>query len=237
MMIRWDYAHPATRDTTRRSFCEQQRQADLHIDCIATPNPDALKFDVGHDVTGSLQSLSISHGDLHMFQQDQHLAHIATQLFAVKGVRTLLFGPDFITVVKDPETEWAETEELLMQILQEELNAARQDCRPLAKISQESINQLIASKFDQSQILELLEEKVAPHVRADGGDVQFRGFKDGVVWLSLVGACTSCSSSTVTVRFMIRNLLMHYMDEVRCQTWRLAGNRYAGERRKGDRAR
>jgi len=64
------------------------------------------------------------------------------------------------------------------------------------------------------KIVELLEERVVPNVQADGGDVQFRGFADGVVWISLVGACASCSSSTVTVRFMIRNLLTHYIDEV-----------------------
>lgn len=65
------------------------------------------------------------------------------------------------------------------------------------------------------QIVELLEEKVVPNVQADGGDVQFRGFADGVVWISLVGACASCSSSTITVRFMIRNLLTHCIDEVK----------------------
>lgn len=64
------------------------------------------------------------------------------------------------------------------------------------------------------QIIDLLEERVVPNVQADGGDVQFRGFADGVVWISLVGACASCSSSNITVRFMIRNLLMHCIDEV-----------------------
>jgi Fe-S cluster biogenesis protein NfuA len=64
------------------------------------------------------------------------------------------------------------------------------------------------------RIIELLEEKVIPNVQADGGDVIFRGFADGVVYVSMVGACASCSSSTVTVRFMMKNLLTHYIEEV-----------------------
>jgi len=193
----------------------------MHIDCIATPNPDALKFDLGYDVTGSLQSLSVSPADLQVFPDGEPVALLANRLFAIQGVCSVLFGPDFITVVKDPNVEWKEVEELLLQVMQEELQMARRERRALAQISQESMATLIASKFDQKEagvverILQLLEERVAPHVRADGGDVQFRGFRDGVVWLSLVGACTSCSSSTVTVRFMIRNLLMHYIDEVK----------------------
>jgi Fe-S cluster biogenesis protein NfuA len=65
------------------------------------------------------------------------------------------------------------------------------------------------------RIIELLEEKVIPNVQADGGDVIFRGFADGVVYVSMVGACASCSSSTVTVRFMMKNLLTHYIEEVK----------------------
>jgi Fe-S cluster biogenesis protein NfuA len=63
-------------------------------------------------------------------------------------------------------------------------------------------------------VLELLDEKVRPHVQADGGDVEFDRFEDGIVYLSLVGACASCPSSTVTVRFMIQNLLTHMVPEV-----------------------
>ena len=56
--------------------------------------------------------------------------------------------------------------------------------------------------------------QVVPNVQADGGDVEFRGFSDGVVWISMVGSCASCASSTVTVRFMIKNLLTHYVEGV-----------------------
>ena len=69
----------------------------------------------------------------------------------------------------------------------------------------------------EAHIRQLLHERVSPHVRADGGDVHFEGFEaeSGVLRVSLSGACVGCPSSTLTMRFMIKNLVMHYVPEVR----------------------
>lgn len=68
----------------------------------------------------------------------------------------------------------------------------------------------------EAHILEVLTENVLPNVRADGGDVHYRGYDPatGVVTLALAGACVDCASSTVTMRFMIKNVIMHQVPEV-----------------------
>ena len=63
-------------------------------------------------------------------------------------------------------------------------------------------------------IKELIETRVRPAVANDGGDITFRGFKDGIVFLSMKGACSGCPSSTATLRHGIQNLLRHYLPDV-----------------------
>ena len=61
---------------------------------------------------------------------------------------------------------------------------------------------------------ELLETRVRPAVANDGGDITFRGFKDGVVYLNMKGSCAGCPSSTVTLKRGIESLIRHYVPEV-----------------------
>ena len=63
-------------------------------------------------------------------------------------------------------------------------------------------------------IKELIETRVRPAVANDGGDITFRGFKDGIVYLDMKGACQGCPSSTATLRHGIQNLLRHFVPDV-----------------------
>ena len=63
-------------------------------------------------------------------------------------------------------------------------------------------------------IKELIETRVRPAVANDGGDITFKGFKDGVVYLNMKGACAGCPSSTATLRHGIQNLLRHFLPDV-----------------------
>ncbi len=65
-----------------------------------------------------------------------------------------------------------------------------------------------------AQINELLETRVRPAVAGDGGDIRYRGFKDGIVYLTMQGACAGCPSSTATLKHGIEGLLKHYVPEV-----------------------
>ena len=63
-------------------------------------------------------------------------------------------------------------------------------------------------------IKDLIETRVRPAVANDGGDITFRGFKDGVVYLNMKGACAGCPSSTATLQHGIQNLLKHFVPDV-----------------------
>jgi Fe-S cluster biogenesis protein NfuA len=63
-------------------------------------------------------------------------------------------------------------------------------------------------------IKDLIETRVRPAVANDGGDITFRGFKDGIVYLDMKGACSGCPSSTATLRHGIQNLLRHFVPDV-----------------------
>ena len=51
----------------------------------------------------------------------------------------------------------------------------------------------------------------------DGGDIEYVSFDEdsGVVTVKLQGACSTCSSSKVTLKSGVENMLMHYVPEVR----------------------
>ena len=64
-------------------------------------------------------------------------------------------------------------------------------------------------------IKDLLETRVRPAVASDGGDITFRGYKEGVVYLEMKGACSGCPSSTATLRHGVQNLFKHFLPEIR----------------------
>ncbi|KAJ1479319.1 hypothetical protein T484DRAFT_1814732 [Baffinella frigidus] len=185
----------------------------VNVDVIQTPNPDALKFVPGGEVTGSLRSVAVRAKDLESGGEvEEGLARVARALLAVDGVASLLFGFDFVTVEKTAEVDWDGLEEAICAVLQKEAALARADDRAMVPVA--GGDSTAGGCGIEVRVREVLEEKVLPNVQADGGDVIFRGFENGVVWLSMVGACSSCPSSTITLKFMIRNLLIHEIDEV-----------------------
>jgi Fe-S cluster biogenesis protein NfuA len=63
-------------------------------------------------------------------------------------------------------------------------------------------------------IKDLIETRVRPAVAGDGGDITFKGYKEGVVYLTMKGACSGCPSSTATLQHGIQNLLKHFVPDV-----------------------
>ena len=198
----------------------------VNVDVLSTPNDDAVKLVPGCEVTGQVRTISIRRRDLDAVAAgtqdvDTPLMQLARRLMCIQGVKGLLFGYDFVTVEKEPLADWSGIQEAAVTLVEVAARAALKDgvaMTPLQGAHAQHLRPLqpVLEKHGATvdRISELLLEKVIPNVQADGGDVQFRGFADGVVWVSMVGACASCSSSTVTVRFMIKNLLTHYIEEV-----------------------
>lgn len=181
----------------------------MFIQTEATPNPATLKFLPGRVVMpeGTFEARST---------EAAGVSPLAGRLFAVPGVTGVFFGYDFITVTKADE-EWQHLKPAILGAIMEHFMTGA----PLFTNSEAIPNEDGEEFFDEADaatvatIKELLETRIRPAVAGDGGDITFRGFKDGIVYLVMKGACSGCPSSTATLRHGIQNLLRHFLPDVR----------------------
>lgn len=178
----------------------------MFIETEATPNPDTLKFYGGQ--------VLLTSGTANFTDPDEAATSpLAQALFGVDGVRGVFIGYDFVSVTKATELEWDTVQPnvltALMQFLQSGAPAVETGSGPALSIDEDAADAEIIA-----QIRTLLDEKVRPAVAGDGGDIVYRGFKEGVVYLEMQGACSGCPSSTITLKHGIENLLKYYVPEV-----------------------
>lgn len=177
----------------------------MFIQTEQTPNPATLKFLPGRDVVP---------GGTANFTDPSEAAGspLAQRLFAVEGLTGVFFGADFITVTKADDREWYLLKPAILGIIMEHFTAGR----PVLEDQQADTPHSSSDDDGEvvSQIKELLDTRVRPAVAQDGGDIVFRGFEQGVVYLHMQGACAGCPSSTATLKMGIENMLRHYIPEV-----------------------
>ncbi|MED6234684.1 nifu-like protein [Ameca splendens] len=178
---------------------------NLSIQTQDTPNPRSLKFLPGKPVLGS--------GTLDFpSPSSAGSSSLARDLFEIEGVKSVFFGPDFITVTKtDEEVEWTDIKRHVLDAISKFFESG--DPITTGAVHHESS---LSEDDDDivAMIKELLDTRIRPTVQEDGGDVIFKGFENGTVKLKLVGSCTGCPSSTVTLKNGIQNMLQFYIPEV-----------------------
>jgi len=180
----------------------------MFIQTEATPNPATLKFIPGRPV--------LEHGTLDLRDPtDAAKSPLAARLFEINGVNGVFFGSDFITVTK-AEGEWPQLKPAILGAIMEHFmsGAPLLSVDPATAAPDEEEFFEPADAETVATIKDLIETRVRPAVANDGGDITFRGFRDGIVYLNMKGACSGCPSSTATLRHGIQNLLRHYVPEV-----------------------
>ncbi len=178
----------------------------MFIETESTPNPATLKFLPGVDVMGA--------GTADFASPDAAgRSPLATALFALPGVARVFLGGDFVTVTKADTDDWQALRPQVLGALMEHFVANRPVMEGHADAAQEDE---IAPEDQEivDQIKELLDTRVRPAVASDGGDIVFRGYRDGIVRLHMQGACSGCPSSAATLKHGIENMLRHYVPEV-----------------------
>ena len=180
----------------------------MFIQTEATPNPATLKFLPGQDVLGQGAMEFRSQGDA------AH-APLAQALLSIEGVEAVMYGADFVSVTKNG-ADWPHLKPVILGAIMEHFASGA----PL--LTEGAAPAQSADEFYDSAdaetvatIKELIETRVRPAVASDGGDIVFRGFRDGVVYLAMKGACSGCPSSTATLRHGIENLLKHFLPQVK----------------------
>jgi Fe-S cluster biogenesis protein NfuA len=180
----------------------------MFIQTEATPNPATLKFLPGQTV--------LEDGTLDLTTPEGAArSPLAARLFAIPGVSGVFLGSDFVTVTKD-EGEWPHLKPAILGAIMEHFLSGA----PVLGEGEAADAEGADEFFDEADagtvatIKELLETRVRPAVAMDGGDITFRGFREGVVYLDMKGSCSGCPSSTATLKHGIENLLRHFVPEV-----------------------
>ena len=178
----------------------------MFIETEGTPNPATLKFLPGRDVMGA--------GTADFAAPDTAArSPLAGALFALPGVARVFLGGDFITITKFEEISWQALKPQVLGTLMEHFVAGR----PVIEGTDADTPDEDVDPEDMeivAQIKELIDTRVRPAVAGDGGDIIFRGYRDGIVRLHMQGACSGCPSSRATLKHGIENMLRHYVPEV-----------------------
>jgi len=178
----------------------------MFIETEGTPNPATLKFLPGREVMGSRGTAD--------FASPEAAARspLATRIFALPGVARVFLGADFVTVTQTGEVDWQGLRPQVLGAIMEHFMAGRPVLEGEEDGDAEDYDPVDAEVVEQ--IKELLDTRVRPAVAGDGGDIVFRGYRDGVVRLHLQGACSGCPSSRATLKHGVENMLRHYVPEV-----------------------
>jgi Fe-S cluster biogenesis protein NfuA len=180
----------------------------MFIQTEPTPNPATLKFLPGRAVLAS--------GTLDMRDKESAAqSPLAERLFGITGVSGVFFGSDFIAVTKNAG-EWQQLKPAILGAIMEHFMSDAPIVNGTDAVASAERDEFFEEKDSETVavIKELIEARVRPAVANDGGDITFRGFKDGIVYLDMKGACSGCPSSTATLRHGIENLLRHYLPDV-----------------------
>jgi len=181
----------------------------MFIQTEATPNPATVKFLPGRDLLP---------GETANFPSEESALRspLARRLFAVEGVAGVLIGGDFVAVTKAEEKEWFTLKPAVLGALLDHLQSGEVVLEGSGTAGESGGNEGFAAADAEivATIRELIDTRVRPAVAQDGGDIVFRGFERGVVYLHMQGACSGCPSSTATLKMGIENLLRHYVPEV-----------------------
>ncbi|MBX7495445.1 NifU family protein [Qipengyuania sp. 6B39] len=187
----------------------------MFIETETTPNPSSLKFLPGQQVMGSGTREFAT-------PEAAEASPLAQAIFDLGDVTNVFFGGDFITVTAAPGVSWTDLKPQVLAILLDHFVSEAPLFAPGTaggiSVPAEEESMLVEERAEDADIIaqinELLETRIRPAVAGDGGDIQYRGYRDGIVHLQMQGACSGCPSSTATLKHGIEGLLKHYVPEV-----------------------
>jgi Fe-S cluster biogenesis protein NfuA len=176
----------------------------MFIQTESTPNPHSLKFIPEQFSSGTNEVIEIKNKE-----QAKLKSPLAEEIFAIKGVCSVMFGQNFITINKNEKKDWEKIKVEAVAIITDFLSSKKDILNKVFEKNEDSQDSEVVK-----QIKELIEIKIRPAVAMDGGDIVFDSFEEGVVYLRLKGSCSGCPSSSITLKNGIENMLKHYIPEV-----------------------
>lgn len=181
------------------------------IETETTPNPATLKFSPGEIVMPSGTRDFASH-------EEASVSPLAEALFNLGDVVGVFYGHSFVSVTAAAGVEWGDLKPEVLGVLLDHFASGAPLFRPGTAADIEVPPENFSDNPDDAEIVaqirDLIDTRVRPAVARDGGDIVYRGFDEGTVYLAMHGACSGCPSSTATLKQGIEQLLKHYVPEV-----------------------
>ena len=174
----------------------------MFVQTEVTPNPNSLKFLPGKKVSNS--------GAYEITNKNDFKHELVRNILSINGVEGIFLGEDFISVNKNDLIKWDEIKHIVISFINDFYSDGKEFVID-ETYQQENSN---LSEIEE-KIVKILDQKIRPAVAKDGGDIKFKEFKDGVVKVQLQGSCSGCTSSTMTLKQGVQNLLCHYLPEVK----------------------
>ena len=175
----------------------------MFVQTEITPNPNSLKFIPGKPVSKS--------GPIEITNKDEINNDLIRNVLSINGVTGIFLGENFLSVNKKENTKWEDVKHIVISLINEFYSDGKKF------IIDKKLDNKKQANFDEieKQIIKILDTKIKPAVARDGGDIQFKEFKNGVVTVQLQGSCSGCPSSMMTLKQGVQNLLCHYIPEVK----------------------
>jgi len=169
-----------------------------------TPNPNSLKFLPGKKVSNS--------GSYEITKKNDINNDLVRNILSINGVVSIFLGYDFISVNKDEKVDWEDIKHIVISLINEFYKSGNKFV--IDKSIEEDFSKENLAEVEK-QIIKILDTKIRPAIAKDGGDIKFKEFKDGVVKVQLQGSCSGCPSSVMTLKQGVKNLLCHYIPDVK----------------------
>lgn len=181
----------------------------MFIETQTTPNPNSLKFLPLQPV------MENGTREFHSLEEAEALSPLAADLFRVEGVERVFFGKDFISITKNND-EWTYVKPEILGLIMEHFVEKRPLFYPENENNFNKLQEFFDSKDQDivTAIKDLLDTRIRPAVAQDGGDIQFHGYENGVVYLYMRGACSGCPSASLTLKQGVENLLRHFIPDI-----------------------
>jgi Fe-S cluster biogenesis protein NfuA len=177
-----------------------------------TPNPLALKFILGKPIVHEGHYLFSS------LQEAQGLP-VLEDILSLPGIESLLLTREFLTVTKTGDVPWSLLESIILSALEHHFSSfPLSPAEPRSATSHDQFQEWVPPDEETAEICREIESLIAtrirPAVEADGGIISFRAFQEGIVYVQLQGACSTCPMSSETLKNGIQQTLTYYIPEV-----------------------
>jgi len=175
----------------------------MFVQTEITPNPNSLKFIPGKPVSNN--------GSFEIIKKEDANNELIRNILSINGVTGIFLGADFLSINKSDEIDWEDIKHIAISLINDFYSSGKEF---IIDQSLDEKNNLGFAEIER-QIIKILDTKIRPAVAKDGGDIKFKEFKEGIVKVELQGSCSGCPSSTMTLKQGVKNLLCHYIPEVK----------------------